>query len=272
MAKHSSQDDLTFPFVIHGKSTPHIADRIFQLLDRESLVESRLVSNSWKNFIDNKTPLWGELLPDDYIDVVRAGRLDLCRLIIKNNPRDYYGRIDKNPPCYAYRNTPLHHAAELGLLEVCQLIMDNIEAKNPSGECGFTPLHWAAEHGQVEVCRLIMENIKNKNPGQDDNITPLHRAAENGRVEVCRLIMDNVVDGNPADDDGDTPLHYSARQGHLEVCALILDNIKDESPRNINRATPLDLAEEKGHLEVVQLFQKHRSKKVETEPDEEETD
>ena len=60
--------------------------------------------------------------------------------------------------------TPLHYAAQNGHFEVCKLIIENTEVKNPKGYFGWTPLHNAARNGHFEVSKLILDNIQDKNP------------------------------------------------------------------------------------------------------------
>lgn len=39
----------------------------------------------------------------------------------------------------------------------------------------LTPLHIAAGAGRLEICQLIMDDLDNKNPGDPNGYTPLHR-------------------------------------------------------------------------------------------------
>ena len=61
---------------------------------------------------------------------------------------------------------------------------------------GLTPLHYAAMRGQLEMCKLILEMVDNKNPRTHHAIygkwTPLDWAEENGHFEVCRLITSAI--------------------------------------------------------------------------------
>ena len=61
--------------------------------------------------------------------------------------------------------------------------------KNPKDYLGSTPLHKTAENGHLEICQLIIENVNDKNPTDFFKSTPLHKAAANGYVEICQLIM-----------------------------------------------------------------------------------
>ena len=76
-----------------------------------------------------------------------------------------------------------------GHLELCRLIIENLQDKNPADEYGETPLHKAAEKGYLELCRLIMENVENKNPEDicDCGVTPLENAAINKQSSIIEL-------------------------------------------------------------------------------------
>ena len=67
----------------------------------------------------------------------------------------------------------------------------------------------------MAVYQLIMENVEDKNPKDNNGWKPLHSAAWNGHMPVCQLIMENIEDKNPKDNNGWTPLDYAASNGHL---------------------------------------------------------
>ena len=110
----------------------------------------------------------------------------MCEFFIEcleeKNPWIYQGNINVGM-------TPLHYAAALGHLEICSLIVKNVEDKNPDDRNGWTPLHWAAQFGHLEVCELLIANVIERNPEDIRGVTPLHSAASNGHIEVCELII-----------------------------------------------------------------------------------
>ena len=46
--------------------------------------------------------------------------------------------------------------------------MDNVGDKNPAKNNGATPLYLAAQEGHFDVCKLIMEKVDRKNPARKD--------------------------------------------------------------------------------------------------------
>ena len=57
----------------------------------------------------------------------------------------------------------------------------------------------------MEICKLIIELVDEKNPPDWNENTPLHKAAENGHKDVCRLIIENVNNKLPVNSYGKTP-------------------------------------------------------------------
>ncbi len=68
-----------------------------------------------------------------------------------------------------------------------------------------TPLHEAAEHGLVEEVKLILEAGMKPDVMDEDQETPLHKAADYGRLEIFVMLL--KAGANPAlrNEDGETP-------------------------------------------------------------------
>ena len=60
---------------------------------------------------------------------------------------------------------------------------------NLSNGCGETVLHFAAKNGYLNVCKLIAENIQEKNPKDFWEKTPLQRAEENDQYSVVEYFQ-----------------------------------------------------------------------------------
>ena len=156
---------------------------------------------------------------------------------------------DKNPSEYNGW-TPLHHAARNGHLEICELIIERVEEENPANNIGQTPLHFAIKYGHLDICRLIIGEIANKNPAADSGWTPLHTAAHDGHLDICQLIIERVEDKNPEDNLGWTPLHFAAKSGHIDIYHLIIERIANKNPANHNGLTPLMVAPASGDFGI----------------------
>ena len=72
--------------------------------------------------------------------------------------------------------------------------MYDFGVKNPRDSYGYTPLHYAAESGYLAICQLIITNVEDKNPGlrSSGGLTPLHLAATKGHYDICQLFMENI--------------------------------------------------------------------------------
>ena len=263
----------------------HLGKQIFNDLDYESLINCTDVSQSWKDFIHHEKILaFREIkfysnLPNTSIKRILRKFDSSQALILAYNVKTVYkmGGIFNNQD----RLNPFSFAAKKGFLEICEMIMENMEEKNPKDKYGHgvTPLHQAAEYGELEVCRLIIKNIQcdeekcktyqcDKNPNSDCNVTPLHKAAMNGHLQVCKLIIENICENhkprsdqgdskNPKSYDGTTPLHSAALRGHLKVCRLIIANVQQKNPKDRHMRTPFDYAIQKGHTRVAKFLKKY---------------
>ena len=73
-----------------------------------------------------------------------------------------------------------------------------------------------------EVCKLILDNVQDKNPKDDYGVTPLHFAAQNDYSKVCLLILKNVQEKNPKCQKGKTPLHFALEMDSWKYVGLFL--------------------------------------------------
>ena len=86
--------------------------------------------------------------------------------------------------------------------------------------CIFHTLQTAADNGNLDMCRLIIEKVDNKNPVSNNGDTPLHKAAKFGHLEICRLIIANITIIHPLNKDGRTPRNFAEQYHHVEISKL----------------------------------------------------
>jgi ankyrin repeat protein len=168
------------------------------------------------------------------------------------------GEIENKSPISSSGCTPLHDAAANGSIEIFKLIFDNVQDKEPVDNKGCTPFHQAAFWGRLEVCKFLLEESENKNPRDNKGWTPLHHASEYGRIEVCKLLVGTLDKENPRDNEGRTPLHLAAqgvaKHEFLEVCKLLFEGLDNNNPSDNKGRTPLHHAAKHGNLEVCKLL------------------
>ena len=66
-------------------------------------------------------------------------------------------------------------------------MQDNKLWGNPRGKNGRKLLHLAAENGKGDICQLVLNQIEDKNPKDDHGVTPSDLAKECGDYNVCNI-------------------------------------------------------------------------------------
>ena len=151
------------------KRFPLIGEKILKNLDNQSLVRAKKASKVIAKFLDNEKVYW-------------------IRIIKK-----YTGKFEKHEESWntIFNKTPSSFIKKLAI-ETQMFFKFMTDRKNVS------PLHIAVQNGHFEICRLIIEKVENKNPTDDYGWTPFHFAARYGFYDICRLFINKVEDKNPA--------------------------------------------------------------------------
>jgi Ankyrin repeats (3 copies)/Ankyrin repeat len=107
--------------------------------------------------------------------------------------------------------TALSFAAELGRLEIAELLIDrhaSVSIRQYTNKHrtdqrphigmygGRAPLHWAAEHGRPNIIRLLLRNGANPNARTIGGRTPMQEAAMHNRIEVMKILLEYGADVN----------------------------------------------------------------------------
>ena len=249
---------------------PGLAEKIFDSLDNESLVNSRTVSRSWSEFTEDEVFFSRRIiikLIDGYVDfkdtwkfVMKKADIEMTKelaLAVKFFLSQHPGNcFDENCNHRALSHSPLHIGALAGQVTLCEFILKITKDKNPRNINGWTPLlHAAAYSGHLLIYEMIMNEIQDKNPRNVSGWTPLHGAACSGHLPICEIIMNEIQDKNPRNVSGWTPLHAAAHGGHLETFKMIMNKSgTDINPSTNEGWTPLHCAAAEGHKEMCKFI------------------
>ena len=182
--------------------------------------------------------------------------------------RDLYGRL------------PLHYAAQYGLVAICQLLLECMQAwgHNTAAEAsdtllwqdtdGYTPLHLSVIGGHTLTTETLLHAEHKRSstcykPSNHELSTKasdvLALATKKNFVEIVKLLVAAGVDVNHQDDQGETALHVAARLGHAECAKALLDaEGKERASTELAESTfgwtPLFIACVDGQLGIVELL------------------
>ncbi len=86
---------------------------------------------------------------------------------------------------------------------------------------GETPMHVAAEHGLLYEIKGQMIDTKDVDPRDSDGNTPLHRACARGRIDAVKLLLGLGAEANAVNFDYKTPLDLAAEFQNDAVADLL---------------------------------------------------
>ena len=171
--------------------------------------------------------------------------------------------------------TALHHAANVGCLEVNRILLEHGADATLKTSDDQVPLHLVSERWnnlKDEGERLaVAELLLTGRYGDHTDInaqdflgaTPLHRASQNRRPRIVRLLLAHGANPHAEDAEGRNPLHYLSlardevdHQDVLGVTQLLLEQGVDINVQDENHETPLHTSSSYGHLQNVRLLLK----------------
>ena len=97
--------------------------------------------------------------------------------------------------------------------------------KNVKSDRGISCLHLAAYYGHLEICKLIMENVQDKNPADIYGLTALDYADVNFHTNICQTIAEKNGD-DPSKYDVIKRTDIRTTQVTQEHLMNLMDNVK----------------------------------------------
>ena len=231
---------------------PHLAEGIFNSLDKQSLSNCRIVNSSWKNYLDRQKFFQIRKIKENITTfhvigepwelIFRKAGIDILRKLFYAVRKSFKScRSNMNTHGFhfgctiAYDEqsaTPLLVAAAYGDFKFFKRMMDLSGVKKPETEELETLLCLAAEKGNFRICRLLLKTLNDMGWKEflcDEKIIDLLRAAaEEGGFQIFKLLI-HTLNGEKnqvitVDDDDWTLLTISAQHGHWKTCELIMKN------------------------------------------------
>ena len=89
-------------------------------------------------------------------------------------------------------------------------------------------LHLAAQNGHFEVCKIIVEQIEDKDPVDINGDTLLHFAAKNGRLKIYRYLIKNGADSGRVNNSHQIPFDLMfnyKKQMMVTLCLYVITSI-----------------------------------------------
>ena len=118
--------------------------------------------------------------------------------------------------------TPLHFSASKDQLNgVTRKLVARGANVDVRDAFDLTPLHAAAEGGVIEVIELLLAAGASIDAREIDQYTPLISAAENGRVDACRLLVERGADVSAKNADGHDAVQVALTNGHKKAAEAI---------------------------------------------------
>lgn len=251
-------------------------------------------SSSQDAVVDAEASLYSFIKPASspsniFKQVVRNDDKRSATLGRADEPIDFLGflldnlSVDQRPALCARDSagrTPLHFAAEYGVVAMVQIIIEHLKAwrmfditdgiDGPFWQDteGWAPLHLSVTAGHPVTTQALLDaeaedgtrfdtSQVRRNSAKSSAVLAI--ATKNNFIEVVRTLVKARVDINFQDEQGETALHVAARFGHVECAEILLEGssaqkIDTELSERTYGWTPLFIACVDGHLSIVDLL------------------
>ena len=206
---------------------PHISEKIFEQLEKESLKSCREVSKSWMNCIDGKNILWEKVLQEEnnaqelFFKACSYGHSKMVKVLIQKSIELNIDMNKKQRNLDKYGKTAIHKACQNGHLEIVEILIQKstefgIEL-NSRDDSGDTAFHYAIQRNYFEIAELFISqsSVLDIDLNAKDNYgrTAFHKACFDGHYKMVKLLIQKSaefgIELNSTDNIGEKALHYA---------------------------------------------------------------
>ena len=254
-----------------------ICRKISLLLDQDTLLSCRLVSQSFREIVDNPHFWIIKLDNEGQSKGLHDAWIELLRRIEKGSTLEnevsrcmmHWHGCQHTWTEYSKNGImPIYIAAHFGYVEIVKMIASYQENPNLPKPNGWTPIHSAAMRGRTEIVKLLANKVENLNvPIQDPNPvnhghgwTAIDLAALFGHTKIVEFLADKVENPNASAPNGWTPIHMAARDGYTEIVKILADKVENPNVPIQNPLisghgwTAIHMAARFGYTEIVKIL------------------
>jgi hypothetical protein len=201
------------------------------------------------------------MAPQDMLTRLRKGNSNEDELIDMLTDKGHRDPLADRVESAAHKRdqdmwTPLHWAAQDGMLRLTVKLLALGATANAADLCGATPLMIAAYNGHVGICEaLLKERATDVRQGNGFLNTAVHYAAQRGQAACIEVLIRADAEVDVADKHGDSPLAWAARNGHIEAVHKLLEMRADPEDDNNASEDPIELAQAMGHHAVAAVME-----------------
>ncbi|CAF0887601.1 unnamed protein product [Adineta ricciae] len=167
-----------------------------------------------------------------------------------------------------YSRTALHAAAELGHVEIVNVLLRRGASLAMKDDDEYTPLMLACKKNRLDVLKLLIEYISEHYQTARDRLsffeerddasnTALHISAAEGHSSIIKLLLEQGCDLRAKNIISSLPIHCAAERGRYNSVRTLIEQHSQIDPNDKNGQTPLHLAARNGHSDVVKLLLKN---------------
>ena len=175
-----------------------ISSTISLLLDQDALLSCRLVSQSFRERVDDPHIWIVKLDNKGQSRELHVAWIDLLRQIEKGSTLE-----NEVSRCLMHYHGCQHTWTEY--------------AKN-----GIMPINIAALYGYLEIVKTISSHQENPNAPMPSGWTPIHLATKNGHTEIVKILADKVENPHAPNPDGWTAFTLAFFYGHFRTSFILL--------------------------------------------------
>ena len=242
LGKENKRMEPNLNTVVENPGFSIISRKISLLLDQDTLLSCRLVSQSFRERVDDPHFWIIKLDNEGQSKELHEAWIDLLRRIEKGSTLEnevsrcmmhWHGCQQQHDWDESAKNVimPINIAAFYGYVEIVKMIASYQENPNAPIIHGWTPIHMAARHGHTEIVKILADKVENLNvpienpngPGSNGHgWTSIHLAARYGYTEIVQILADKVENPNAPMPDGWTPFRLAFLSGHLRTSFILL--------------------------------------------------